>query len=75
MMQRAFKKEPIGKGAGVSYLCRKRNRRVGSCDEQLVAHNGTKRRPGGPSSLRIEELRDAWFDASDEATGSRSDCP
>jgi peptide/nickel transport system substrate-binding protein len=72
MMQRVFKKEPIEQG-GWSCLAYAVNG-TDVWDPAINSYlrgNGTNGRPGWPSSPRIEELRDAWLDAADEATRRR----
>ena len=70
--QRQFNKEPVDKGGWSCYF----GGWWGSDVLNPAVHghvrgNGTNGRPGWPTSQRLEDLREAWIDASDLTTQQR----
>jgi peptide/nickel transport system substrate-binding protein len=73
LLQRAQKKAPVDQGgwsctsfvgAGIDFI-------DPAVNPNLRGNGTNSPRPGWPTSPRIEELRDAWLDASDLATRKR----
>ena len=72
MMQRVFKKEPIEQGGWNCLTYGVHGTDVWDpAMNNYLRSNGADARPGWPSSSRIEELRNAWLNASDVAARRR----